>query len=303
MSQGPQKEDGFTPIANELLEALQQTQIPLIGLKIMLWVMRNTYGWSRPTCKFSWYQVAREICLRDDKVSAAGRSLIRSNALYLTEGGEVGVQKHYKKWQADPEAIGPVLGSNTDQTLKQVGPKTGPKQDPKQGEIGPKTGPISRRAKASKAIESNFNAREANAGGEPPKAPQNSASSWPEGLDDTAKNRGRMGLDRFPPDEHPLYFKASFEKQTEYQRDYDDTRAARENCERQRELNARLAVERAEKAAYDALPQEEKDHLAALKDDAIFNMKRKNRGGRSPNVDPKDLRSYKPMPPPDGPTP
>lgn len=294
----PQIEEGHTRIANELLEVLANTRMPSIGFRVVLWVIRNTYGWRNLYCSATFYKIGAEIGVRDDRVGAAVRSLLRSNVLVKNEAGEIGLQKRYLDWGRDPLSIGP----NSGPALSQVGPDIGPKQAPSQGENTPRNGPISRRAKERKK-ERKFNARTREAGGEPPATPPNSPGLLPNGKPDTLQNRAYFGLEGFKPDSHPMYLRVNFEKQIEYDQEWAATRNQQEVQASNRELDARLAVERAAKAAYNALPQEGKDHLAALKDDAIFNMKRKNRGGRSPNIDPKDLRSYKPMPPPDGPTP
>jgi len=49
----PQLENGYTPIANELLEAIMSSGIGGSELKIVLAICRMTYGWSRKEAEIS----------------------------------------------------------------------------------------------------------------------------------------------------------------------------------------------------------------------------------------------------------
>lgn len=89
----PQKENGFTPVANELLEAM--TRDVALGRKAraLLWVMRQTYGWKKKECELSAYQMANDTGMdyRDAK-----RTLnVLRHAGRITAGG---VQKDYDLW-------------------------------------------------------------------------------------------------------------------------------------------------------------------------------------------------------------
>ncbi len=103
----PQKERGFAPIANELLEALTRT--PTVGLsaRIMLWVARNTYGYresdskrNRKVCKFSWTEIADQIDSHRQHVSRAGNELVSARMLVIDrEAKTIGLQKDYDRWE------------------------------------------------------------------------------------------------------------------------------------------------------------------------------------------------------------
>lgn len=49
----PQKENGYTAIANELMEALAAYPIPASQMQCLLAVLRETYGWDRKTAAIS----------------------------------------------------------------------------------------------------------------------------------------------------------------------------------------------------------------------------------------------------------
>ena len=56
----PQKEDGFTPIANELLEALYRKDVLGRDARTVLWLIRQTYGWQRKDTPVSAYRLSTE---------------------------------------------------------------------------------------------------------------------------------------------------------------------------------------------------------------------------------------------------
>lgn len=128
----PQKENGFTPISNELLEAwIHITES--VSSRVLMWVARNTYGWSRSTCKFNWSKVAKDINARRSNVSICGRALIAKNILFLTKEGEVGIQKNYDQWggSVEEQCSSPVRGLDRHAERSSVDTLSVPPQDPK----------------------------------------------------------------------------------------------------------------------------------------------------------------------------
>lgn len=105
----PQKERGFAPIANELLEAM--AKYPTMGLsaRITLWVARNTYGRreagqdrNQKTCAFTWTQIADSIETTRQHVSRAGNDLVKKRVLLIDREGKIGLQKDYDNWADRP---------------------------------------------------------------------------------------------------------------------------------------------------------------------------------------------------------
>jgi len=54
----PQREDGYTAIANEIMEALMMARIPAEKMKVLHCVIRMTYGYSRKEVEISNNQIA-----------------------------------------------------------------------------------------------------------------------------------------------------------------------------------------------------------------------------------------------------
>lgn len=98
----PQLENGHTRIANELLEAIVKYPFCATELKILFFIIRNTYGWRRKKVILSYGVIAKSIKgdiryikrlinrLIDDKVLIKEKS-VQQNIL--------GLNKNYKSWK------------------------------------------------------------------------------------------------------------------------------------------------------------------------------------------------------------
>ena len=94
----PQKENGHTRLANEILEAMMTDEEYNISARIIYWIFRNTYGWNRKSTNFSWAKIAREIGARREHVSRAGLRLIEKKRIFV-DGEKIGFQKNHEKWE------------------------------------------------------------------------------------------------------------------------------------------------------------------------------------------------------------
>ena len=61
----PQLEDGYTQISNELLEALCWMNLSPYEWRVLLWILRKTYGWKKKTDWISLSQFSKETGLPD----------------------------------------------------------------------------------------------------------------------------------------------------------------------------------------------------------------------------------------------
>ena len=130
----PQVEDGFTRLANELLEALIQADLSARELRVLLAVARETYGWSRKATTVTGYKVAKMTGMQRTQAARALRALKQRNV--LSNGNEgIGLQKDYQAWlprmgsKSDPVRIRP--GSNSDLRIGyKSDPILGSKSDP-----------------------------------------------------------------------------------------------------------------------------------------------------------------------------
>jgi phage replication O-like protein O len=92
--------DRFVRFPNELLEALLQTGLSGAQWRIILWVVRNTYGWNRESAPFTWYRVARELDTSRPGLYRAGQGLLAAGVL-VTQEGRIAVQPDSRCWNHD----------------------------------------------------------------------------------------------------------------------------------------------------------------------------------------------------------
>lgn len=97
---GAQLEDGYTRIANELLEAVTNAQIcpvTIRQMRVVLAVVRMTYGFQKKSDRISDGQIAKETGLSRQNVNVAKHQLIEMKVLFL-DGKKLGVNKHFQDW-------------------------------------------------------------------------------------------------------------------------------------------------------------------------------------------------------------
>jgi phage replication O-like protein O len=93
----PQKEDGFVPLANEILEALARTRILSEARQVFDAVIRMTYGWNRKHSRISYRQFSNLTGLTQAHVYRSIQYLIRHRLIEKTDMG-YGIQKDHEQW-------------------------------------------------------------------------------------------------------------------------------------------------------------------------------------------------------------
>lgn len=102
----PQIENGFTRIANELMEALYRTDLSGTRLRLMLYVMRESYGYRRTSATFTYGEIASAIGIKRQHAVRDMTWLVEHNYLgkNKAEGdqssSEWSIQKDYMQWGA-----------------------------------------------------------------------------------------------------------------------------------------------------------------------------------------------------------
>ena len=101
----PQKENGYTSIANELLEQIYRRRFSASQLKILLLVIRFTYGFNRKTATLSNTFIAAGTGMHEITVSKEVGTLLHDNVLKLYKKPSfhnsrvIGINKDYESWQ------------------------------------------------------------------------------------------------------------------------------------------------------------------------------------------------------------
>lgn len=103
----PQKEDGYTPIANELLEAILLYNFTARQITIILALCRMTYGYSKKSDALSGWQIAKMTNIDRSHVSKTLEELINLNVIIRHPLGryshgvlvnEIAINKRYDEW-------------------------------------------------------------------------------------------------------------------------------------------------------------------------------------------------------------
>lgn len=98
----PQLENGYTRIANELFEAIIEYPFTCAELRIILLVIRRTYGWKTNKSFISYGSVARKLRMDIRYVKRRINKLILDNVLFKDKTeweNRIGLNKEYTSWQ------------------------------------------------------------------------------------------------------------------------------------------------------------------------------------------------------------
>ncbi|HGK7442932.1 TPA: replication protein [Klebsiella variicola subsp. variicola] len=121
-------DDGFTRIANELLEAVMHAGLSQHQLLVFMAVMRKTYGFNKKSDWVSNEQISVLTGILPHKCSAAKSTLVKRGILTQT-GRVIGINKAVSEWSSLP-----VKGTEKKPYLKKVTlPESGNKSLPESG--------------------------------------------------------------------------------------------------------------------------------------------------------------------------
>ncbi len=95
----PQLENGYTKMANELLEALSRINLCAYETRVLLFIIRKTYGWRKKTDWISLSQTAMDTGIRKAHICRTINSLVARNIIIKGNNKHVGLQKDYEKWR------------------------------------------------------------------------------------------------------------------------------------------------------------------------------------------------------------
>ncbi len=121
-------EDGYTRIANELLEAVMLAGLSQHQLLVFMAVMRKTYGFNKKSDWVSNEQISSLTGMLPHKCSAA-KSILVKRGIFTQTGRTVGINKTVTDWVKLPES-----GNKNKLYLKEVTlPESGKKSLPESG--------------------------------------------------------------------------------------------------------------------------------------------------------------------------
>ena len=98
----PQKENGYTAIANELVEAFMRLNLSQHGWRILFCIIRYSYGWNKKTAKLTCTQIARLTGIDVRLIPRTLRILIGKN-IVIRDRNTFRLQKDYHRWFSSVE--------------------------------------------------------------------------------------------------------------------------------------------------------------------------------------------------------
>ena len=93
-----QIENGYTKIANEILEALCLIKLPEYERIVLQFIIRKTYGFNKKEDRISNSQITTGTGIRKQHAYRTIQSLKEKN-LVTCKGNKIGIQKDWEKWK------------------------------------------------------------------------------------------------------------------------------------------------------------------------------------------------------------
>ena len=133
----PQLENGHTRVANELLREIYRFPFSASGLRIVLWVMRGSYGWNNKLIhEWSYRGAAEELKMPVGSVHFAMQVLIDGGVLINDVMGRLRLNKDYETWSSvqptEQKVFGPLNETVRPTEQKVFGPLNAYKDKDKQ---------------------------------------------------------------------------------------------------------------------------------------------------------------------------
>ncbi len=128
----PQKEDGYTGIANEIVEALCRTNLSPYESRVLWCVFRKTYGWNKKEDWISLPQLVTMTGMHKSHISRSKKKLLDRKIITQT-GNKIAFNKFYTQWRELPKQVTlPKQVINITQTGNKALPKQAYTKDNKQ---------------------------------------------------------------------------------------------------------------------------------------------------------------------------
>ncbi|MDK2579418.1 replication protein [Citrobacter portucalensis] len=109
-------DDGYTRIANELLEAVMAADLTARQLKVVLAVIRKTYGFGKKFDRITNTQIAMMTGIHHTHVCKAKNEMIAMNII-VTNGLAIGVNKVISEWNFEVSQVSQSLAKTANKTL------------------------------------------------------------------------------------------------------------------------------------------------------------------------------------------
>lgn len=130
----PQKEDGYTPISNEILNALGRVRIPGEANQVLYVIIRQTYGFQKKEDQIALSQFCEKTGMQKPDVCRALAKLLTMNIIVSKKANDkygitaYGLNKNYEEWKPLAKkrllAIKPIIVGNKANRVLAIKPHT-----------------------------------------------------------------------------------------------------------------------------------------------------------------------------------
>jgi len=115
----PQKENGYTPIANEIMEVIAKTKLNGTQFRILMIIWRSTYGWDKKSHELSESFIAKATGINAKQIAREIRELFERSILIeispptFSKGREIAFNKVYTEWNEGAKTLTPLSKATT----------------------------------------------------------------------------------------------------------------------------------------------------------------------------------------------
>lgn len=117
----PQTSDGFTSIANEIMEALAKVRIPGEARQVLDFILRKTYGWQKKIDEIALSKFVEGTGLSRPHICNSIQKLLKMKLIITEKGNEntsYGIQKDFEKWIPLPKKVTIITEKGNESLLK-----------------------------------------------------------------------------------------------------------------------------------------------------------------------------------------
>lgn len=125
-------EEGYTKLTNIVLDALMMANITMHQQKVMLAIIRKTYGFNKSVDRITNSQIANMTGIPITRVCTAKNKLLERHFLFM-DGNGIGVNNLVSSWHIFPEKGNTQNGETFPETGNKTFPKSGNPYSPKWG--------------------------------------------------------------------------------------------------------------------------------------------------------------------------
>lgn len=119
----PQIEDGYVRIANELFDAILMSRLSGRQLKVLLAILRKTYGFNKKSDEIGLSQLRDMTNLDRSNISGTINELAAMNVIFVSGGHNarvISINKKYQTWKLKEEDLGVVKTTTVAETTTVV---------------------------------------------------------------------------------------------------------------------------------------------------------------------------------------